>query len=621
MRLRINKVALQGTSRVVEFNPGLNVITGPIATGKTTLLRFCRSLLGASLDSLPPEARSAVGAVSGELLIGAETYFLVRPVTTTRTARVDVASRNEAYRLPVYQPDSSASVTFIRWLMDRLDLPRLQVPSAPTKPESDPTPITLGDYLLYCTLLQEDIGSSVFGHKDPFRNIKRKYVFEILYGLYSLETAKIQEELRDVQTKLRQLTNQSELFVSFLEGTALGNRADIERNITLLESDLQEIENASRNMADKLRATPEIQDLQKKVLDIESTIGRLTAELDAERQSNENLQRLAKQLETQISRITRSIVAQKYLVDIDFVICPRCGAALASERGNEDLCYLCLQPPHPVLTRQSLIDEQGRLESQLIETQELLESRNKRSSELSRELVSLKDGADHVRHELNFKTQTFVSPEASLISQLAERRAGLISNLSRFKEYLQIFGKLDSVHKIIEDLRDRKTSLEADLDLASTRAGKSEEQISVLEQEYNRILERFYPPEFGEEAFSSIDRRTYLPVFRGRRFDDLSSPGLATLVNVAHVLAHHMTSLNLGLNLPSILFIDGLSEHLGQEGLDPKRLSAIYEYLIHVSAQLGDRLQIVVVDNEFPDIAREFIRLELTESDRLIPSA
>jgi hypothetical protein len=110
-------------------------------------------------------------------------------------------------------------------------------------------------------------------------------------------------------------------------------------------------------------------------------------------------------------------------------------------------------------------------------------------------------------------------------------------------------------------------------------------------------------------------------MFRGRRFDDLSSPGLATLVNVAHALAHHITSLNLGLNLPSILFIDGLSEHLGQEGLDPKRLSAIYEYLVDISAKFGDRLQIFVVDNEIPVVARKFIRLELTESDRLVASA
>jgi hypothetical protein len=605
----------------MEFNPGLNVITGPIATGKTTLLRFCRSLLGGSLDNLPPEARRGVRAVSGELLIGDEAYFLVRPVTTTRTARVDVASSKEAYRLPIYQPDSSAPITFIRWLMDRLDLPRLQVPSAPTKPESDPTPITLADYLLYCTLPQEEIGSSVFGHKDPFKNIKRKYVFEILYGLYNLETARIQEELRDVQTKLRQLTSQSELFLSFLDGTALDNRADIERNIVLLENNLGEIENSSTTIPDKLRETPEIQTLQKKVLDTESNIGRLAAALDAERQSSENLQRLAKQFETQISRITRSIVAQKYLIDIDFVICPRCGAAVATDRGNEDLCYLCLQPPHPVLTRQSLIDEQARLEGQLNETQELLESRTKRSSELGKELDSLKAEADHVRRELNFKTQTFVSSEASLISQLAERQAAIVSDLSRYKEYLQIFAKLDSVHKIIGDLQERKDSLEADLELTSSRTGKSEQQIDVLEKEYDRILEQFFPPEFGEEASSSIDRRTYLPMFRGRRFDDLSSPGLATLVNVAHALAHHITSLNLGLNLPSILFIDGLSEHLGQEGLDPKRLSAIYEYLVDISAKFGDRLQIFVVDNEIPVVARKFIRLELTESDRLVASA
>ncbi len=108
-----------------------------------------------------------------------------------------------------------------------------------------------------------------------------------------------------------------------------------------------------------------------------------------------------------------------------------------------------------------------------------------------------------------------------------------------------------------------------------------------------------------------------MPVYYGRPFAEVSSPGLATLINVSHALAHHLTAIELELKLPQILVIDGLSEHLGQEGLDPERLEAIFDLLIETS-QTHRELQVIVVDNEVPDRARPFVRLELSEDDRLI---
>ena len=93
-----------------------------------------------------------------------------------------------------------------------------------------------------------------------------------------------------------------------------------------------------------------------------------------------------------------------------------------------------------------------------------------------------------------------------------------------------------------------------------------------LKERFNKILEQLKPPRFGEQELSDINPKTYLPVYHGRTFVEVSSPGLATLINISHALAHHLTSIELGLKLPQFLIIDGLSEHLGQEALDPERL-------------------------------------------------
>jgi hypothetical protein len=112
-----------------------------------------------------------------------------------------------------------------------------------------------------------------------------------------------------------------------------------------------------------------------------------------------------------------------------------------------------------------------------------------------------------------------------------------------------------------------------------------------------------------------------MPMVGGRSFDNLSSQGLKVLVNVAHALAHHETAIELGLKLPGILIIDGPTGNIGRDGDDLERVESIYSYLIEVSRKFGDQLQIIVADNDIPGAAEGFVRLRLTDDDRLVPTS
>ena len=149
MRARIQRISLEGSGRRFVFQPGLNIVTGPITSGKTSLLRLCRALFGGGLEDLPPEIRQYVNAIGGDILIGERRYAVVRPNVTTATAKVEVAGNGEAHRLPAIQPDDTSLLTYNMWLLAKLGLPRLEVPSAPTRIESAPTPVSINDYFLY----------------------------------------------------------------------------------------------------------------------------------------------------------------------------------------------------------------------------------------------------------------------------------------------------------------------------------------------------------------------------------------------------------------------------------------------------------------------------------------
>lgn len=615
MRLQVDDIGLEGADRSVSLSPGLNIITGPIASGKTTLVRYLRFLLGGSLRQPPMEARTSVTAVSGSVILADRRFFVIRPAVTTATARVEIASGEETWRLPATSsPDGE---TYVNWLLAQLGLPQIDVPSAPTRPDSDPTPVSINDYFLYSYLAQDELGFSVFGHRDRHRNIKRKYVFDITYGLYDVEAAQIQERLRYVQGQLREIESRQALFRTFFDGTALESRARIEQALREVEAERAEVEGAVVDLASVPRGRLETAQLHEEILSLEQQAAGLQAEIDAERQSLGNLRALTTQLEAQSGKLTRSVVSHKHLMDLEFVVCPRCGSELAPARKPADVCYLCSQAPSLEFSREILIKEQGAVEQQLKEAQDLFGERETRSAALERQFAEAGEELVRKRRELDFRTRTFVSERAEVIADLAARRARLSARSAQLEEYLGVLRKIDDAQRVAARLREEKSTLDQRLAAAMAESSDSHRKVLRLKERFNEMLERLRPPRFGEQELSDINPNTYLPVYRGRAFGEVSSPGLATLINVSHALAHHLTALELGLKLPQILVIDGLSEHLGQEGLDPERVDAIYELLIETS-QAHPELQVIVVDNEVPEKAREFVRLELSEDDRLI---
>lgn len=272
LRVRIENLSLNGTARQIEFRPGLNVITGSITTGKTTLMRLASALLGANLVGLAPEVGARSPAVTGAMLIGDDRFLVVRPVTSSQTATIEIAGDGVALRLPLARPTAAQELTYGQWLLDRLDLPRISVPSAPTRIESEPTPVSIRDYLNYCELTQSEIDDSVFGHHDAFKNIKRKYVFDILYGKYDVQTAAIQEQIRDLDTQIRALRADRAILERLLTDTIWENRADLERRLAEAEAELRGVDERLRNTARTAPINEEAQLLRQRVAEVDELI-------------------------------------------------------------------------------------------------------------------------------------------------------------------------------------------------------------------------------------------------------------------------------------------------------------------------------------------------------------
>jgi hypothetical protein len=619
VRLRINTLALLGAERRYTLTPGLNIVSGSVATGKTTLLRCMRGLLGDRLDQFPREARETITSLAGEIVIGDDVYDIVRPFVTTDTARVDIAGAEEVRRLPAFRAIGEESTTYGNWLLEKLHLPRLNVPTAPTQPDSASSPLSINDYMMYCHLRQDEIDSSVFGHTNQFKNTKRKFVFEVVYGKYDVEISSLQEEVREVYGELRRLRSQGRTIAEFITGTPFENRAAIERDLREAEAELERITRDAEALSAGITEASDTEHIKRSLQGIESELDELHRRLQFEKGSAEQKERLIAQLQTQSTRITRSVVAGEHLLDFDFITCPRCGSAVSEDRADPETCYLCLQQPSPQIAREDLIREQDRLEKQISETRELVAAHMQSVREIDGAVESLGSRRREVASELDYRTRTFISARGEMIARAASDRAALQEQIKRLREYLGLFERQSRDAQRIAQLESRYADLQAALESALSNDAAFDERVHFLEVTFRDLLERIRAPRFASHGPTVIDRRTYLPIYDGRRFDELQSQGLQVMVNVAHAVAHQLTAIHYELPLPNILLVDGLTGNIGYEGLDMERVEAIYRLLIDLAAEHQGRLQIIVADNSTPHFARELMLAEFSEQDKLIP--
>ena len=615
--LQINSIELVGGDRSLDLQPGVNVIVGPIATGKSTLVKLLRALFG-TVPSMPPEVDQNVTAIRTSVTVGDDTVNIMRRLVTTETALVEIVNDDKALMLPATRPTATRDLTFSAWMLHQLNLPQIAVPAAPTRPESDPTSVSVADYLNYSFLRGDEIDNCVFGHTNAFRDIKRKYVFEIVNGLYDEGIAELQSELRSIETELTFLRGEQATTKRIFEGTELESIEAVRVALNERKGEIARLREREASLAATTETELGTASLREAVEEANAELASRRLELRSATDQRKDLENLVRQLESQQSRIVRAILAEEALIDFEFVICPRCGQDLAEKRDAEESCRLCLQPePHHAHV-EGLEAERERLEEQIQETLELQESRLLSLSEVKERLDAAVDRRFDLATQLEQVTAAYVSDRQHSIAETAAARATATAEATKFSDYLTILERAEASEGRIAELSERRTRLREQLEESSARLRSGQENLDALNSRFLEYVQRLEVPSFGEQLTAHIDPTTYLPVVAGRRFETLSSQGLQVLVNVAHALAHHTVAIERGLRLPGLLVIDGPSSNVGTEGFDAQRLVDIYDLLADVGAQYADSLQIIVVDNTIPERGEEWIRLRLDEDDRLV---
>lgn len=634
--VHIDQVDLVGGDRSIRFEGDLSIVKGSITTGKTTVVRLLRALLGRVPHHLPPET-GGIRSIRGRVQFDNETWEIDRPLVETKTAVVSLSRREEAVadeqgsdeelsriidalRLPAELATATSSgETYMSWLLAKMRLPDVAVPRARTDASSPPTPVTVNDWLGYCIVRDDEIDTTVFGHRDTFVDRKRRAVFEINYGIYDAERAQLEAQLRTIELQLADLDSSSAAVRRFLKDTPFQSIDNIDAQLAIATTAVRRVSTQIAGVSDDAGRDPETQRLRVQLAELEQQELSIRNARSAAIRSLRDLEDLRASLASQSQRLVRAIVADEWLVDFDFIVCPRCGTAVQADRTDNDHCYLCLQAPHQTAARESLIREQERIASQIVETEELIAVRREEMEALEAENARARRAVLRVSSELDRRTEEFVSRRAELMLSATEERAQAEARIQQLNEYRLLLARYADLEGLRGQLEDERTDLVDAIGRHAAVSEKSELLLKALDQRFTDYLRRLnVSVADGLPLIATINRKTYMPEVSGRRFEDLSSQGLTVLVNVAHALAHHTVSVDHDLPLPSLLVLDGLSNNVGHEGFDLERRDDTYRLLMAEADAYTGRLQIIALDNDVPTFAENAVVVTLTPEDRLV---
>lgn len=623
--LLIRRLILVGHRKnyVVPFYPGLNIIYGDSATGKSSILECINYLLGSSKFVFDIEIETSVKYVALDIELNGRPHVFKRDIfDSNRNIEVYSTSFDKMESVfpkifvPSYKQPISESGYFIDFLLGALGLPILKVRTAPTREDSSVARLSFRDLFKFCYLKQDDVGSrNLLNVGVPVLHSKTKQTFRYIFNLLDENVALLEAQLADLRTKHKRSETKYEDVSDFLRQSDLRSAISLDDELSELDSQVEMLESQLKDLNNRLVADSQAsQYLRDLLVDHREAMAlNQSDKINSERQV-ERFIRLRNDYSEDIDRIASVVKAKALLGEMppDESICPICDGPLklSSLRGAFEISS------DEKLTLESLA--LGRRAKEL---DQLLAEERFRLQEIVVRQRSLSEEYQRASRLLDEEVSTQISPYlaerdgiSAELATLRERRnqvenSAKIRRLQRaiFDEIEQLLEIIAAVNKKLDSMRENAPSLQ---DILGSLADDLNSYLDVVNIRDRRGI--------------AINEKSLLPVLRNRDYRDVTSGGLRTILSIGYYLSIIKAASVGKANLPALLMIDTVGKYLGKtnaslldtdnvadaaEGVtDPLKYQHMYEYMIDLmtSTEEAERdAQIIVVDNDIPLFIRE----------------
>ncbi|KQU64120.1 ATP-binding protein [Phycicoccus sp. Root101] len=611
------EIRTDSQTKVYEFAPGVTAVSGPLGTGKSSMLELIKYGLGGSAKVMPA-VRDNVTLIVLRFRAGAERWQFTRQLGSHTVEVIDLIAAESLGTWAVTNRQNMRRVS--PQLMGVLGLPvDWRVPSSRRKPRGATVPISFGDIYRYMYLDQNGIDKSVVGHDDRNLDNKRIAVFELLYGLSSPRSVELATRrgrtLEDAQRSRADATTVER----FLRETGEPRRADLvalrTQANTVAAVALEEFE----ELRDSVSADLAPRALLAEIATLRQELDELVSQRNAVAHMVDEAKAVVAQLDLKLLAHAKAGAVSSALSGLDFVQCPRCLQGIGTARYPHDQCNLCGQHVgSQVDSSQGLARVLGE---QRRETLGLLEEDASTLGLLDAQVAGLRDRLVESLRDEERRVGHPSAPQIDAVSEAATRLARAKDELVRLDAAEARWASHDAVLSEAEDLEVEARRLEEEELRLRLELSQNSSRVGDLSEVFDSILASLRDPWYQSARVSGED---YLPLVDDEPFDMLSVGGARkTIVNLAYHLANLSMSIS-GRNeilLPAFLIVDSPRKNVGEGEWDRAVVSAIYARLRTLQDASGDRFQIIFADNDLPPDARSWVNahIELDYDHPFVP--
>lgn len=606
MRIQFNRLILTGHERAYEvnFKDGLNFITGPISTGKSTILELIDYCLGKKNHKDYSEVKLTCNYVSLDLFLNGERFLIQRPlfsfdlpvkVFKWNSEKGEFDKEFDYYNISSPTEEKSLS----RFLNESIELPDFKL-SGQT--------FSFRDLYKYCYIGQTKIDSEdILNEKIHSISFKRKPTFEIILNSLNQLLNELKNDEKNLKISIGILLDKKEAIINFLRDVELFTSNDesektkasliIQKN-ELFKS-LNELKTNGKTENDNTKSKERELFLNRNLL------SKINIDIDELKKYITKLNVLRNQYSNEIIKIDYLIISNGKLQNIEFHTCPSCNYEL--EKKDYDICNLCGND----LTEfnddeeKAIKMERKRLNSKLNSLVEFVDSQKNTLENLEKRRNKIVITVNQIENDIDSIQKEFISPYIEKIESLNRQIGEIIKQIENLDLSLNVQAELSSLANNIQREENRLDSVKSQIRDIENEETSFDEIIKKLSSIFQKTLEDFNFPKLYN---AYIDPKSYLPYVRGLKYDNIGSLGAVTLINIAYFMSIMEISLSLKKSYhPKVILFDTIGKNLGTRELtadndefkDSKIFKSVLRYFNNFAKKYVDQVQIIIVNNDY----------------------
>lgn len=608
----------------VDFQPGLNIISGEISTGKSTILKLIDYCLGAANHPQHVELQRRGRACLLDIQIGERRVVIERPLFSARSVATVHECTLDAIRDPhvvreVSPVQTPGRESISSYILKLLGLWGTELVEAPTQSASGTDKMSFRDVMSLCYLENKRLDNEALLFENDFmKALKLRQVFDVCFGIHENRLAQLSREVSGLGAQHASLDRELATLNSFLgqanfigEGDLRAREQQLTREEVALTRDLEETARIQR-------AESEVaQGVRLKQQEVETSLRRLKAQ---QRQAESLLARLVPlrgQYAQEIKKVRFLQEAHRILDPYEIAVCPACGSDLKKmEQGSED-CALCGSHIKELPDHVDLVREVRALEARLREINDFIQETETGIRLREAEIEDQARKSQSLLKQIDEALANFVSPAQTkrdeLVGQLGQLRQEAEELRTRLRLWEGVNDRRKRMDDVSRDLREKAALLE------NIRSNMPDRRLLVDEFSvtFGDMLRRFRFPKLSDPV---IDEQL-VPHVRGIVYRLLGSNGALTLTAMGWYAALLSLACERSAGHPGFLMIDSPQKNIGthrssgaidEEYRDDTIVHGVYEVLVELAQCRGEPRQMIVVDNAPPGFVGQYVIVRYT---------